>query len=115
MALEKHAVDLAQKQLDAYNEKNIEEFLRVYSDEVEILEFPTNNIMYKGINQMRERYTKLFEKNPNQYAELRERITYKNIVIDHEFVTGRANGINVEAVAMYEVTNDKISKVWFVK
>jgi len=109
------ATDLAQKQLDAYNDKNIEKFLKVYSDTVEVLEFPSNKIIYTGIDSMRERYSELFEKNPNQHAELRERISYHNIVIDHEFVTGRANGINVEAVAMYEVTNDLISKVWFIK
>ncbi|KIL47201.1 nuclear transport factor 2 family protein [Jeotgalibacillus soli] len=109
------AAELAQKQLDAYNNKDIREFLQVYSEEVEIMEFPSNKIMYTGIDKMRERYSNLFENNPNQHAELRARIAHDNIVIDHEFITGRANGIEVEAVAMYEVTNDKISKVWFIK
>ncbi|PLS18253.1 steroid delta-isomerase [Bacillus sp. M6-12] len=109
------AIELAQKQLDAYNAQNIEEFLEAYSEDVQVLEFPSNIITYTGIEKMRERYTKLFNDNPNQHAELRSRIARNNIVIDHEHVTGRANGVESEAVAMYEVINDKITKVWFIK
>ncbi len=109
------AIELAQKQLDAYNNKNIEAFLDVYSNDVIVMEFPSNNIIYTGIDNMREVYTKLFNHNPNQHAELRSRIAYQNIVIDHEWVTGRANGIEVEAVAMYEESGGEISKVWFIR
>ncbi|MGY3717624.1 nuclear transport factor 2 family protein [Sutcliffiella cohnii] len=106
---------LAQEQLDAYNNQDIEAFLAVYSDDVEILVFPSNELQYKGIELMRERYSNLFKENPNQHAALLSRMTKNNIVIDHEHVTGRANGREVFAIAMYEVTDGKISKVWFVK
>jgi hypothetical protein len=108
-------IELAQTQLDAYNEKNIEAFLEVYSKNVQVMEFPSNHIMYTGIERMREVYSTLFENNPNQHASLRSRIAHQNIVIDHEYITGRANGIEIEAVAMYEIENGKIAKVWFIK
>jgi len=105
---------LAQRQLDAYNTQDIEAFLDVYAEEVEVRTFPTGELTYKGIDKMRERYTTLFEQNPNNHAALLSRIVKGNVVIDHEHVTGRANGIETEAIAMYEVEDGKIRKVWFV-
>lgn len=113
--MEELAIQLAQKQLDAYNNKNIDEFLSAYSDDVEVYEFPSNQLMYAGIDLMRERYDALFKNNPYQHAHILARIVKGNFVIDHEHVTGRANGVEVMAVAIYEVKNDKIAKVWFVK
>lgn len=109
------AAVLAQRQLDAYNNQEIEAFLDVYSDDVEVRKFPSNELTYKGIELMRARYSALFEQNPNQHAALLSRIVKGNVVIDHEHVTGRASGEETEAVAMYEVENNKIIKVWFVQ
>nr|WP_246594306.1 nuclear transport factor 2 family protein [Evansella tamaricis] len=101
--------------MDAYNQKDLETFLSVYSESVEIRDFPSNELLYVGVEKMRIIYSKLFHENPNQHATLLERITNGNIVIDHEHVTGRANGLEVFAIAIYEVVNGKISKVWFKK
>ena len=113
--MEEKAVILAQRQLDAYNSQNLEKFLSVYSEDVEVLEFPSNKQTLKGIEQMRERYEALFQNNPKQHAKLLSRIVKGNFVIDHEFVTGRSNGIEVTAIAIYEIIGDKIGRVWFVK
>ena len=113
--MEQLSAKLAQTQLDAYNKGDIETFLSVYSEEVQILDFPSNELVYEGIKKMRERYSNLFKQNPNQHAALVSRMVKGNIVIDHEHVTGRANGVEVYAIAMYEVKDDKIAKVWFVK
>jgi hypothetical protein len=108
------AEELAQKQLDAYNEQDIESFLECYSEDVTVMEFPSNKVIYQGLGEMRKRYTRMFEENPNNHAELLSRITKGSVAIDHEYVTGRANGKEVYAVAMYEIMETKINKVWFV-
>ena len=64
---------LAQKQLDAYNKQDLEQFLSVYSNEVIIMEFPSNNVTSQGIEEMRLRYGKLFKENP---AEVFRRAVY---------------------------------------
>ncbi|ALC89276.1 steroid delta-isomerase [Bacillus sp. FJAT-18017] len=108
--------ELAQQQLDAYNKQDIDAFVSVYSKDVVVRNFPSNQVSLFGIEQFRERYANLFQTNPNQRAELKSRIVKGNIVIDHEYVTGRANGEAVEeAIAIYEVSEDKILNVWFVK
>lgn len=112
--MEDIGVILAQKQLDAYNAQDLEGFLSVYSENVKIMEFPSNTITTNGIAEMRERYGTLFKENPHNHAALLSRIVKGNKVIDHEHVTGRADGIERQAVAIYEIENDKISKVWFL-
>ncbi|WP_421384100.1 nuclear transport factor 2 family protein [Bacillus salacetis] len=108
------AEELAQRQLDSYNAQDIEAFLDCYSEDVTVMEFPSNRVMYQGLSEMRKRYTRMFQENPDNHAELLSRITKGNVAIDHEYVTGRANGNEVYAVAMYEISEDKINKVWFV-
>ncbi|MDM5224664.1 nuclear transport factor 2 family protein [Cytobacillus sp. NJ13] len=113
--LEEKTERLAQQQLDAYNQQNIDEFLGAYSDDVTVMTFPGDEVIYRGKEKMRERYSQLFKNNPNQHAELISRMVKGNIVIDNEYVTGRANGQSIYAIAMYEIKEDKIQKVWFVK
>ncbi|WP_257391834.1 nuclear transport factor 2 family protein [Mesobacillus jeotgali] len=112
--MEKTPAMLAQQQLDAYNNQDLEEFLSVYSEDVKIMEFPTNTITTCGIEEMRNRYGKLFKEHPNNHAELLARIVHDNKVVDHELVTGRENSEPKKAVAIYEVINGKIAKVWFL-
>ena len=105
---------LAQKQLDAYNKQDLDEFLSVYSEDVTIMEFPTNKITTSGIEEMRRRYGRLFKEHPNNHAELLARLVHGNKVVDHELVTGRENSEPKKAVAIYEIDGEKIAKVWFL-
>jgi hypothetical protein len=106
---------LAQLQLDAYNAKKIDEFVAQYDDNIIVLDFPTNNITLEGKAAFTERYKKLFEENPQLHAELKNRTVMGNHIIDHEYLTGRANGTTGEAIAIYEVNETHIVKVWFIK
>jgi imidazolonepropionase-like amidohydrolase len=102
---------LAQRQLNAYNHRDIEAFLEPYSDEVEIYDFP-NALQMKGKAAMRERYRALFEKSPELHCELRNRIVQGNTVVDQERVSVRPGKI-LEAIAIYTVDEGKISRVTF--
>ncbi|QOR67873.1 nuclear transport factor 2 family protein [Cytobacillus suaedae] len=106
---------LAQRQLDAYNGKKIEEFCDVYTDNVVVMDFGTNKITLEGKEAFKVRYNNLFEANPNLNARLVNRVVKGNHVIDHEHITGRADGNESEAVAIYEVNDYQIEKVWFIK
>ncbi|MBS8264051.1 steroid delta-isomerase [Mesobacillus boroniphilus] len=105
---------LAQKQLDAYNKQDLEEFLSVYSDDVMIMDFPGSKVTTRGIEEMRIRYGRLFNEHPNNHAELLARMVHGNKVVDHELVTGRENSGPKKAVAIYEIEGEKIVKVWFL-
>ena len=102
--------ELAEQQLLAYNAHNLEAFLAPYADDVEIYNFP-NQLRLKGKEQMRKSYAFL-NTTPKLYCRLLNRIVQGNIVIDHEEVWGFGEK-PVYAVAIYEIKNGKISKVYF--
>lgn len=103
---------LAQRQLNAYNSKNIDAFLEPYADDVEIYTFP-DKLMYKGKEKMRKNYAVFFNNTPNLHCELVGRIVQGNVVVDKERVRFGEN--ITEAIAIYHIENNKIKKVYFVQ
>lgn len=101
-------------QLEAYNRQDIEGFLKWYSEDVEIYNFP-DELVLKGKEKMRERYVNAWKMNPLQKAEVKERIINGNTVIDREHVTGRADGKDVTVIAVYRMKGEKIDKVYFIR
>lgn len=102
---------LVQRQLNAYNFRNIEAFLDTYADDVEVYTFP-DKLDYKGKATMRRIYADMFEKTPNLHCEIKGRIAQGNIVIDKEHVQFGSGAI--DGTAIYHVENGKIKKVYFL-
>jgi hypothetical protein len=105
-------VELADQQLLAYNAHNLDAFLAAYAEDVEIYDLNTNTLRTKGKADMRKRYD--FLNNPGKlHCNLLNRIVQGNIVIDHEeIITDRGK---FYAVAIYEIKDGKIAKVWFTR
>ncbi|MFC4219844.1 nuclear transport factor 2 family protein [Flagellimonas marina] len=102
---------LVQKQLEAYNARDIDAFMDTYSENIKLYNFP-NTLHIEGKNKMREHYKTFFENTPDLYCEIKNRIVIGNKVIDEEYVT--VNGSKISAVAVYEVQNGEIVKVTFI-
>ena len=107
-------ITVVKGQLEAYNKQNIEAFLNCYSEGVEVYNFP-NELIYKGKDKMREKYTNAWMQNPKQKAEVTDRISVGNTVIDKEHVTGRATGIEANVIAIYKIEKGKINQVYFIR
>ena len=105
---------LVQQQLQSYNSRDIDAFLEPYGENVEVYNFP-NNISGKGKNYMKTNYKRLFSDSPSLHCEVINRMVLGNIVIDHEKITGLRGMNTIEAIAIYEIENDKIIKVYFIK
>jgi uncharacterized protein YdhG (YjbR/CyaY superfamily) len=103
---------VVQEQLDAYNQHDVEAFLKTYSAEIKLYEFPDKEIS-SGLDAMRKTYGRLFEREPDRKATIAKRIVQGDYVVDHEEVSG--GGREFKAVAIYRVKNDKIVTVWFLK
>jgi imidazolonepropionase-like amidohydrolase len=104
--------DLVQRQLNAYNFRNIDAFLEPYAEDVEVYNFP-NQLQYTGKEAMRKIYTQMFENTPNLHCELVSRIVQGNTVIDQERV--RFGDRVLEAIAIFHIENGKIKKVYFMQ
>lgn len=109
------AVDVVQKQLDFYNDQDLPGFVSTYAPDIQILEHPSGNVMVTGREELGESYAKLFAENPRNHCELKNRTVYGNFVIDLEEITGRENRDPYQAVAIYEVKEKLISRVWFLR
>ncbi|MGB3781220.1 MAG: nuclear transport factor 2 family protein, partial [Tunicatimonas sp.] len=103
---------VVQMQLEAYNARDIDAFMDTYADSIAIYEFP-NTLIMKGKQDLRDTYTKLFNEVTNLRAEIKHRVVLDNRVIDHEYV--RFGGKYIDAVAIYEVAEGKITRVTFVQ
>ena len=103
---------IAQQQLDAYNKRDIDAFLKPYADDVEIYSFP-NKLLSKGKETMRKRYKRMFETIPNLHCTLLNRIVEQNVVIDKEKV--QLGDRVLLATAIYVIKDDKIKKVYFIQ
>ncbi|GAB5493302.1 MAG: nuclear transport factor 2 family protein [Phototrophicaceae bacterium] len=105
--------EIIQAQVVAYNNRDIEAFTALHSPTAQLFNLPTGELICEGANSIRERYSKRFE-NPNLHAEIINRIVHGSRVIDHEHITGMTPERVVQAVAIYEVENELIQRVWFI-
>jgi putative hydrolase of HD superfamily len=105
---------VVQRQLDAYNAKNIEALMATYATDAEQFEHPAK-LLASGTAQIRERFVTRF-KESNLHAELINRIMMGNMIIDHERVTRTfpEGPGKIELMAIYEVQNDRIKNAWFI-
>lgn len=114
LAIEKEAAALAQEQLDGYNKRDIEAFLKPYSENVKVYTFP-DQLLYEGKAKMREEYTSMFSQLPDLHCKLLNRIVLNNKVIDHEEVVVMKSQPKIYAIAVYTITDGKISEVRFMQ
>jgi hypothetical protein len=105
--------DIVQRQLNAYNARDLDSFIATYRPDVRIYGFP-DKLELQGHGAMRREYEKLFSENPALHARVPRRIIAGNHVIDEEIVTGLPGGRTIRATAIYEVIDGLISRVWFI-
>ena len=101
-----------QRQLDAYNARNLERFLAEYTEDVQVFRPPAKEPVLSGKRAFGEHYAKNRFTLPNLHARLVSRIVSGNVVVDHEDITGLSEA-NLSAVAVYEVVGEHIRTVWF--
>ena len=102
-----------QKQLEAYNARDIDTFMQWWTDDCHYYEFPSR-LLANGAAEIRERHVARF-KEPNLHGTLVKRITVANMVVDQETVTRTfPDGTGeVDVVAIYEVEGGRIANAWF--
>lgn len=103
----------AQRQLEAYNARDLARFIAEYTEDVKVWRLPGTEPVLVGRAALAEHYrTKRFNL-PGLHAEVVNRMVFGNKVIDQERVTGVQEAA-MEVAAIYEVTPAGISQVWFV-
>ncbi|MBC7367202.1 MAG: nuclear transport factor 2 family protein [Undibacterium sp.] len=105
---------LVQRQLDAYNARDVEVLLATHATDARQFEHPAT-ILATGHSEMRPRFLTRF-KEPNLHARLLHRIVAGNTVIDHELITRTfpEGPGTVELVAIYEIRAGLIAEARFI-
>jgi hypothetical protein len=101
-----------QRQLDAYNARNLESFVAQYAEDIKVFRPPEAEPAISGKAALAEHYKNNRFNLPNLHAELLGRFVLGNKVIDHERIVGVGTEI-MEAAAVYEVAGEHIQTVWF--
>jgi hypothetical protein len=104
---------LIQRQLDAYNAKDIDAWLGTYAPDAK--QFSLHGAcVAEGHAQMRQRIAVRFTE-PDLHARLLSRVVMANIVVDHELVTRnfpQGKG-EMEMLCIYEIEQGLIQKASF--
>ena len=105
---------VVQRQLDAYNARDIDALMATYADDAQQFEYPAT-LLVSGAAQVRARTATRFQES-NLHARLLRRIVMGDVVIDHEEVTRTfpEGPGKIELVAIYEVRNGKIATARFI-
>lgn len=106
-------MDPVQAQLEAYNARDLERFVKCYSEDV-VIEDGAGNLMMRGHEAMRQRYGPMFAAHPDLHCRIVSRIRINDYVVDEERITGRGPE-EVHAVAIYRVAGDLITHVRFLR
>ncbi len=103
---------LAQAQLDAYNARDLDEFVACYSDTVQVFRMPEARLpAISGKEPFSAFYATERFNRPALHAELLNRIVLGNKVFDHERITGvREDAFDM--VVGYEVVVGLIQTMW---
>ena len=107
------SVEVVQRQVEAYNARNLEAFAATYGETIQMVRLPALEPAIKSKAELIEFYGTNRFMAPNLHAEVLDRIVLGNKVIDHERITGLPNS-PFECVVIYEVENDLIQRVWSV-
>ena len=103
----------AQRQLEAYNARDLDRFVGEYTEDVVVYRLPDTTPAIAGRAALAAFYRDNRFNLPQLHARLVNRMVFGNKVIDQEYVTG-VPGAPLEVAAIYEVTERGISKVWFL-
>jgi hypothetical protein len=107
---------VVEKQMHAFDNRDIESMMTVFNNDIKIISFSDNKILIDGFEECEKMYSDLFKHSPKLYAEILNTIIFENKAIVHEFIFGR-NGSDkkTEQVIIFEVENEKISKISIIR
>ena len=106
-------MDVAKLQIEAYNSQDLESFLACYTDNVQVYMLHNNQLLTDGIEKLSEVMVKSFMENPDARSTIISTIKQGNLIIQREEIKNHISDKIIRTISIYEVTENKISKLWF--
>ncbi len=106
-------MNVPDKQIAAYNAQDLDAFLDCYTDDIKVYMLQSNQLLTDAIRQLSETMKTSFESNPNSKSIILETLTQGNLIIQKEEIQGHMENKTIKSISIYELTENKISKLWF--
>ena len=103
--------EVVQAQLEAYNRRDLELFLSMFSETIQVFRMPVLEPSISGKAQLGDFYATQRFNRPGLRADLVKRIAFGNKVIDHERIHGVLEAA-FEIAVVYEVIDGLIQTMW---
>jgi len=109
------AAAIVDAQIAAYVAGDIEAFCARYADDAICVRLPTSHVIAHGKAEIEAVWGSLFAAREGAiHFELASRMELGAFVTDHERVV-RKDGRSFEAIAIYEVRDGLIARVWLIE
>lgn len=100
------------RQIELFNAHDLEGFLALFSEELEVAALPGGTIPPSGKARLRELYAARFAANPDLHASAEAQLVSGDYVIQRERIKGRVGKPNLEALVIYQVKAGLIVRMW---
>jgi len=104
-------LEVVQRQFDAYNRRNLEDFLSNFSENIKVFRLPLPDPAIVGKGQLADFYASERFNRQALKAELISRTVLGNKVFDHERIWG-VRETPFEMMAVFEVQDGSIQTIW---
>jgi hypothetical protein len=105
--------DPVEAHVRAYNERDLNGFVACYSADC-ILEDARGAVVARGHAEIRARFGRLFEENPELHCKILHRARVGEYVVDEEHITGRYGG-EQHGVVVSHVSGGAIDRQRFIR
>ena len=102
-----------QRQLDAYNARDLQRFIAEYTDDVRVFRPPAPEPVLAGKQAFAEHCADRFNLQELHAKLVSRMVLPATVVVDQEVITGLPSG-QLAAVVVYEVVEGRIRTVWFL-
>ena len=106
-------MNIVEKQLLAFNEKDIETFLSCYSEDIVVKMLETDQVLANGKDELKEIMNISFTSEKSSSTGVINRISQGEFIIDKERIIGHKDGKIITSLAIYQIKNQKIERLWF--
>ena len=108
---------IIQAQLNAYNATDLDRFLAFFSEDAQVIYFPSGEFAAKGIKDLREVYGKWFGELAaleSFRCELLDTVTMDDLVVAKELLTGLPYTERFHFIAIYQFKEKKVHRLWLI-
>jgi len=104
-------LELVEHQLAAYNARDLDRFLEVFSDDIEVIRLPAMTPSIVGKAPLARFYAENRFNLPDLHARIVNRMVMGSKVVDHESITG-IGPEPLEIIVIYSIEDGLIRRMW---